>query len=205
MYPELKNFQKTLNKSGPLLFSDESLVFCVIFCVFLFNYLTSNSMDIDWKVALFASVKTFFEYIYFKSKWKLGLKKEKEKNIIENETLKENISPILFLRLKFRSYLFIILPYSLFLSFFLEDFSNTLACDFLSILVLSYESLSSKNTIDKLSQKPIPLLFENKKINSKKDINNSNEDIKKKDTNLKKINEFDSKKLITKLLKRNKF
>ena len=203
MYPELKNFQKKLNKSGPLLFSNESLSLCIFFCIFLNIFLTS--LDIDSKVALFASVKTFYEYAYFKSKWKLDFKKEKGKNIIENETLKENISPILFLRLKSRSYFFIIFPYSIFLSLFLKDFSSTLACDFLSILVLSYESLSSKKTIDKLSNKPIPLLFENKKIDSKKDINNSNEDIKEKDRNLKKINEFDSKKLIAKLIKRNKF
>ena len=225
MYPELKNYRKELNFKGPWIFNFKFLekygVWIGIIGAFPF-YILLDNLDINnafpWFIDYFLIISILSQYVYLIDNLKLGSKSEKEKieSIIHFDFFKANIEPLIFLRLQAAYFILLRAPYFLFIQIFYYQFLRTnnsnqlnfiqgLFFCILHLLFLSYDYFSFRDTVNKISIKPIPLTpdvnyIEEKfgyKISKSLSVNNNkidkgnsqlnNKKIDKKDTMLKKF------------------
>ena len=210
MYPDLKNFRKEINSQGPwIIIGRYSWFLFAAGFIILQDYLIKFDDDLNnafpWFIEKIFLFSILFQGIYFYEKLKLGYKDEKSKiqNIIDVKFVKKTIAPILFLRFQLRYFLLLRAPYFIFIQIFyyqIQDINGFKGFNFiqnlffciLHILFLLYDYFSFRETINKLSSKPIPLtpknnyweLFEYK---SSKTPKVTDKKIGKKDTMLKKF------------------
>ena len=221
MYPDLKNFRKELNSVGPWIIIGSYSWFLIWSIIMIFSsYIRYFDNDFNnafpWFIETIFLGSIFYQGFYFYKKLKLGYKDEKDKiqTIVDVKFVKKTITPFLFLRFQLRYFLLLRAPYFIFIQvlyyqildingFKAFNFIQNLFFCILHVLFLLYDYFSFRETINKLSRKPIPLtpknnyweIFDykssknpkvtNKKIDKKEAVKNNQ--IDKKDTMLKKF------------------
>ena len=213
MYPDLKDFRKELSFVGPWIISGRLHwtigLFIGFFFVFLSDIDKSYNNVFPWFIEALLIVSILSQYVYFYSKLKLGSKNEKDKiqTIVDVNFIKKTISPILFYKLQLRYFLLLRAPYFIFIQIFyyqIQDangfkpfnFTQNLFFCILHILFLLYDYFSFRDTINKLSTKPIPLTPNKDYVNEIFDYYKSSESSEVKDKQIiKKNTELKNKKI----------